>query len=283
MIESNDSADRWISPAWRNSTGARRVADALTLGTQLRTKVAKGWALGTFVIELPSLAVFDCLAVAGFDFVVLDMEHSGIGFSALQNLITAAHRCGLPALVRPWGDEPGVIGKVLDMGANGIMAAHVSNADFARRVVEQARFKPQGSRGFSPLTRFDGLECPLKALNESIYVVVQIEGTNALKEVGDIASVPGIDAVFVGPYDLALSMGAAPGSAAVFEAASGVSREVPSGVGLGIYIDDPLHCADWVSRRFALQCVSFDSRMLANGARLVVDTARSMMADSGDR
>ena len=108
-------------------------------------------------------------------------------------------------------------------------------------------------------------------------LVVQIEGKNALDNVAEIAAVPGLDCVFVGPYDLALSMGLAPGSPEVFAAAAEIASSVPNGLGMGIYIDDPGKCSDWMKRGFALQCVSYDGRMLSNGARSVVQQANEGM------
>ena len=137
-------------------------------------------ALGTFVIECPTPSTLNLLALAGFDFVVIDMEHSSVGVQGLETLITAAHATGLAALVRPWGEDNGLIGKALDMGANGIMAPRVESPEQALAIVEQARFAPLGNRGFSPLAKFDSLHEPLGRLDESTYVVVQIEGRRAL-------------------------------------------------------------------------------------------------------
>ena len=264
----------WRNPLFVASNGARKIADSQLLGEKLRRKAAAGWALGTFLIELPAPASLTAMSLAGFDFVVIDLEHSSVGVSTLEPLIIAARAVALATLVRTWGEDVGLIGKVLDMGAHGIMAPHVDSAERARAIVEQARFPPQGRRGFSPLTKFDAQREPLRALCQSTYVVVQIEGPKAMERVGKIAAVPGVDAVFVGPYDLALSMGIKPGSARVFSAAERMAREVPSTIALGIYVDDPATCGAWASRRFALQCVSFDGRMLSNGARAIVAQAR---------
>jgi|SRR5688572_17874258 len=275
----NDKPDAkgWRNPLRVDNLGAQRISSSLTLGEELRRKVATGWAIGSFVIECPVPATLNALALAGFDFVVIDMEHSSVDFSSLETLITAGQSAGLATLVRPWGDGAGLIGKVLDMGANGIMAPRVESPGHARAIVDQARFAPRGSRGFSPLTKYDSLSEPLRALDESTYVVVQIEGRGAIEKVAEIAAIPGIDAVFVGPYDLALSMGVPPGSAQVFAAAEKLASVVPRNLGLGIYIDDSTTCADWAARRFALQCVSFDGRMLSAGARAVVTQAKQGM------
>lgn len=271
-----DKADarNWRNPQFVENAGAERIAGFLTLGRELRRKAAAGWALGTFVIECPVPATLHAFALAGFDFVVLDMEHSTVDFSRLELLIAAGQASGLAMLVRPWGEDVGLIGKLLDMGANGIMAPHVDSPERARAIVEQARFAPQGNRGLCPLSKYDSMSEPLQMLDESTYVVVQIEGRNAIERIAEITAVPGIDAVFVGPYDLAMSLGVAPGSTLVFAAAEKMAEAVPRGPTLGIYIDDPARCGDWAARRFALQVVSFDGRMLSNGARSIVTQAR---------
>jgi 2-keto-3-deoxy-L-rhamnonate aldolase RhmA len=274
-MNANSDANRWRNPNFTGDAGAARVSENLTLGAKLRAKTQAGWALGTFVIEAPVPAALTALSLAGFDFVVLDMEHSPVDFSRLETLIVAAQAAGLATLVRPWGEDIGLIGKILDMGASGIMAARVESAERAQAIVDQARFAPLGDRGFSPLIGYDSLAEPLRALGESTYVVVQIEGRTAIDRIGEIAAVRGIDAIFVGPYDLALSLGVPPGSERVFATAERLAQSVPRELSLGIYIDDPARCAAWASRRFALQCVSYDGRMLATGAQSIAAQARA--------
>jgi len=279
MKNKQPSAKTWKNPSFvENETGAR-VAECLLRGEMLRRKTAQGWALGTFLIELPTPSTLTSLSLAGFDFVVLDMEHSCIDFSTLESLIVASQASGLATLVRTWGEDTGLIGKVLDMGAHGIMAPHVDTPERAAEIVDQARFAPRGQRGFSPLAKFDCLSEPLREMGNATFVVVQIEGRDALGRVSEIAAVPGIDTVFVGPYDLALSLSVPPGSEAVFAAAEQIADAVPQHVSLGIYIDDPRTCARWAARRFSLQCVSFDGRMLSNGVRGIADQARLTMKD----
>lgn len=274
MNDKKGPANRWTNPNFTAGALPSRIAENLTRGAGLRRKVASGWALGTFLIEFPAPGIMTSLALAGFDFVVLDMEHSSTSFNRLESLISAGHASGLATLVRTWGNETGLIGKVLDMGAHGVMAAHIDSPESARAIVDQARYTPVGQRGFSPISPFDGLRHPIEELSEATYVICQIEGASALSRAGEIARVPGVDAVFVGPYDLALSMGVKPGSDAVFEAAGRIASDVPADRALGIYVDDPARSAAWASQRFALQCVSFDGRMFADGARRVADTAR---------
>lgn len=274
MTDKSDINKSWVNPLFVDNHASEKIAESLLLGKQLRRKTASGLALGTFVIELPTTSTLTTLALAGFDFVVIDMEHSSIGFSDLETLIAAGQAAGLATLVRIWGEDTGQIGKVLDIGAHGIMVPHVETPERARDIVNQARFAPVGNRGFSPLTKYDSLSEPLKVLNEATYVVVQIEGHAALEKAGEIASVEGVDATFVGPYDLALSLGVEPGCDEVYKAAEQIAKTMPKGVDLGIYMDNPKKSGKWLSRGFSLQCVSFDGRMLANGARLIAEEAR---------
>jgi 2-keto-3-deoxy-L-rhamnonate aldolase RhmA len=275
MTKRTKKGGAWGNPNFVPSAAAARLANALLLGKKLRRKARTGLAIGTFLIELPCSATLNALGLAGFDFVVLDLEHSAIDFSNLQQLITAAHGAGLATLVRPLSGDTHCIGKILDLGANGIMVPHVDSVDKARRIAEQAHFPPRGQRSFSPISRLDALRDPLRALNDATYVVVQVEGRNGLEQIGDIAAVSGVDAVFVGPYDLALSLNATPGSPQVFAAAKKAVPPLPDGVSMGIYVDDPALCATWAESGFRLQCVSFDGRMLADGARSIVERARS--------
>lgn len=274
MTKRTKKGRAWGNPNFVRSAAAIRIANSLLLGRKLRRNTRAGLALGTFLIELPCSTTLHTLAMAGFDFVVLDLEHSAIDFSTLQQLIDAAHAAGLATLVRPLSGDAHCIGKILDLGANGIMVPHVDSVDKARRIAEQAHYPPRGQRSFSPISRLDALRDPLRALNDATYVVVQIEGRGGLEQISEIASVPGIDAVFVGPYDLALSLNATPGSQQVFAAAKKAVPPLPDGVSMGIYVDDPALCGNWADSGFRLQCVSFDGRMLADGARSVVNRAR---------
>lgn len=274
MNRDSNKGNHWKNPSFVDSAGAREVAGTLVRGDRLRARVAGGLALGTFVIEQPSASTLTALSLAGFDFVILDMEHSSIGLTSLAHLIVAGQAAGLVVLVRPFGQDPSLVSKVLDMGAHGVMAPHVDTPQRATDIVRAARFAPRGTRGFSPLAKFDCLEEPLESLGNGSYVVVQVEGREGLERAPEIAAVEGIDALFVGPYDLSLSLGVPPGSPEVHAAADRIARGVPDHVALGIYVDDPADSASWASRRFALQCVSFDGRMLADGARRVVSKAR---------
>ena len=245
-----------------------RLARTLTLGDDVRAAYAGGLARGTFVIEAPVAGTVRAIGLAGFDFVVLDLEHSSSGVEALGPLIAEARAIDLPAVVRVWANDAALIAKVVDAGANGVMVPHVDSADAARRAALAARWSPRGERGVAPLIAYGAVE-QRSQIDDATLVIVQLEGAAAIGSAAAIAAVDGVDALFVGPYDLAESLGH-PGDVAhpdVVAAAEAVARDAGEGVMLGIYVDDPAASAAWAQRGFRLQCVSFDGAMLLRGAR----------------
>lgn len=251
----------------------------LTFGEQ-RTAGPDAVMIGTFLIELPSVATVRTLAMAGFSFVVIDVEHSALDIAGIEPLLSEARACGLGALVRVPGDRLSLIGNVLDAGANGVMVPHVNAVEQAREVVSRARFAPIGERGFSPLTLIGSIDHPQAQLNEGQLVILQIEGRAGVLNASAISRVEGVDGIFVGPYDLAEALGTPSdiSSPAVLSAADEIARDLSADRLLGIYMDDPRMSVSWAARGFRLQCVSFDGQMLLHRAREVVNATE----DRGD-
>jgi 2-keto-3-deoxy-L-rhamnonate aldolase RhmA len=259
-----------------------RLRASLTLGRQLRDRYAQGVARGTFVIELPTIGAIRALALAGFDFVVIDLEHSAIDVAALPPLVSEAHACGLPVIVRPWSHDGGLIGKLLDLHANGVLIPHVGTAGEARDVAAAARYSPLGSRGVCPLIGTSAFSDPVRELSQAPLVLVQIEGRDGLANAAAIAATPGLDGVFVGPYDLSHALGA-PGEvegADVIGAAATIADAAGDERMLGVYVDDPRDSLRWAERGYRFQCIDFDGRMLLERARSTLDAARSGRVDA---
>lgn len=165
--------------------------------------------LGTFV-KSASYQVVEILALGGLDCVVIDAEHAPFSPGDLDRMILAARAGGLPVLVRVAGIDPAPIAACLDMGATGIVVPHIRSAEEARAAVAAAKFT--GRRGFSPSHRAGGYgtrgaNAYLAAADRETSVWCQIEDVEALDRLGDIASVTGVDCLFVGRADLALSLG----------------------------------------------------------------------------
>jgi len=199
----------------------------------LKSRMRNGESLVGMFVMLPSAAVVEMVGYAGFDYVILDGEHGAAGTETLEHQLRAADAAGIPALVRICGQSPAEILHALDAGACGIVVPHVLDADQARALVTAVRYPPKGRRGIATTTRAGRhgmvtLEEHLATAENELLVIPQIEDADALRHAADIASVEGVDAVFVGPADLSLSMGH-PGNPAhpdVVAAIDGLAREI---------------------------------------------------------
>ena len=164
-----------------------------------------------FFLGQPSPAVVEMIGWAGFDFVIIDMEHGPANLESLEHLLRAADSVGVAGLVRVADANAATTLHALDCGAAGILVPHVTTAEIARQIVQNAYYPPFGARGINSITRAGrhGLAGPsyLRTQVEHTAVLVMIEDKAALEHVEAIARVPGVDAVFVGPADLAASMG----------------------------------------------------------------------------
>jgi 4-hydroxy-2-oxoheptanedioate aldolase len=149
----------------------------------------------TFVAEL--------LGQLGFDWVIIDRQHGSIEWSDVGPCIQAIELGGSPALVRVDWNSPELIMRALDLGAAGVVVPMVSTAEDARRASQAARYPPQGIRSFGPTRSYYAVD----AKRPAPACIVMIETREALLNLQQIITVPGIDALFVGPADLALDMG----------------------------------------------------------------------------
>lgn len=184
-----------------------------TMGSVARFKAAlasdKG-ALGPFMITSDP-AFVEAAGHAGYDFVLLDMEHGPGTFENLQNLIRAANVAGVCPVVRvPRGTDIW-IDRALDVGAGAVLVPQIDTAEQARAVVSAAKFSPVGTRGTCRFVRSAGYGAVPGAQYfsqaQETVVIIQAEGKKAVENLDEILDVPGIDVIFVGPYDLSSSLG----------------------------------------------------------------------------
>jgi 4-hydroxy-2-oxoheptanedioate aldolase len=157
-----------------------------------------------------SALVAEGLGCAGYDFVVLDMEHAPNDVPRMLSLLQAVAGTPSAALVRlPWNDAV-IVKQMLDLGANALMFPFVQTAQEAHRAVAATRYPPEGTRGvagMSRASRFAGVENYFDKAAGELCVVVQLETIEAVSRIAEIAAVPGVDSIFIGPSDLSASMG----------------------------------------------------------------------------
>jgi 2-keto-3-deoxy-L-rhamnonate aldolase RhmA len=165
--------------------------------------------VGTWIMAASPL-VAEAVGCAGFDWGVIDMEHTPLDLmNTLQMLQAVAGTRLMPVVRVPWNDTVG-IKRVLDAGAQTLLVPFVQNADEARAAVTATRYPPDGIRGMAGMSRasrFGTAPNYLTTANDGIAVIVQLETREAVARVGEIAAVPGVDALFVGPGDLSATMG----------------------------------------------------------------------------
>lgn len=177
----------------------------------LKSRMLAGDMLSGTFMKTPAFQLVEILAMSGMDFVALDAEHAPFDRGAVDACLGMARALNFPALVRIPDDSPAQILTMLDSGATGLVVPHVNTAEKARDIARAARFG-YGGRGFAGSSRWAGYatrKMPeiLKQSETETVVLAQIEEPEAVDDIDEIAAVDGIDALFVGPADLALCYG----------------------------------------------------------------------------
>ena len=165
--------------------------------------------IGSWIMMGNTMSV-EVMALAGFEWLVIDIEHTSIDLETTQTLIMTIQAHGMKALVRVSKNEEVVIKKVLDMGADGIIVPMVSSKEDAIQAVEYAKYPPVGKRGvglYRASKYGTGFEAYKKWVDEELVIIAQIEHIDAVNNIDDILKVSGIDGTIIGPYDLSGSMG----------------------------------------------------------------------------
>ena len=174
-----------------------------------RTDLPAGFPVGTFAMSASPLLA-EALGWAGFDWAVVDMEHTPLDLDGLVRMLQAVAGTPMLPITRvPWNDTV-MVKRVLDAGARTVMFPFVQDAEEARRAVAACKYLPQGVRGMAAMSRgsrFGTVPDYFKVSNAAVSVVVQIETLEALAQVDAIAGVEGVDSVFLGPADLSAAMG----------------------------------------------------------------------------
>ncbi|MFL2760239.1 MAG: HpcH/HpaI aldolase family protein [Dehalococcoidia bacterium] len=169
-------------------------------------------AIGPF-IGLQSANVAELMGNAGFNFVVIESEHNGIDSAEIEHMLMAVGNTDAVPIVRIPSHRQVYIQKALDIGALGIVVPAVKTAEEAAQIVSATKFPPHGKRSWGPLRAskytFDN-EDYLRNANDNILVVLIIETVEAVENLEEIAAVPGIDVLFLGPWDMCLSLGLDP-------------------------------------------------------------------------
>ncbi len=177
----------------------------------IRDKVMSGKVISGTFLNLGSNVIAEMAGNAGFDYVLIDMEHGAGDQDALVPILQGVSATRAAPIVRIAWNEPPRFKRVLDMGAAGVMVPLVNSAEDARQAVRAMRYPPAGIRGAAGSNRAanfgKGFMQYFKEANEKLLCIVQIETVDGLDQVDEIASVDGVDVLYIGPNDLSISMG----------------------------------------------------------------------------
>jgi 2-keto-3-deoxy-L-rhamnonate aldolase RhmA len=155
-------------------------------------------------------AIAEIMAKSGFDWLVVDMEHSGLSISQAQEIVRVVDLCNVPPLVRVMENDHALIKKFMDIGAHGVIVPLVNSKSDAERAVNAVKYPPIGTRGVG-LSRAQNYSLDLESYKkwnqDKSIVIVQIEHIKAVENFESIINVEGVDGIIVGPYDLSASLG----------------------------------------------------------------------------
>lgn len=235
--------------------------------------------LGTFVV-IPSVEVVEIIGAAGFDVVVIDAEHGPFAIGDLTRLVAAAQGAGLFAVVRVAQLDRQAIGALLDIGADGVLVPHVASGAAAGAAVAAARYPSEGIRslhGGVRGARYGADPNYIDSANKRCAVLVMCEDVEAVEALEDLVATPGLDSLFVGPYDLSAAMGypGQPALPVVEETVARVlARAQEAGIAASLMAVSPQAARRWFDGGARLVLVTVDTSVLLAGYRSLAEIVR---------
>ena len=248
-------------------------------------KLRRIWKEGGAAINgwlaIPNGFSAETMAHQGWDSLTIDLQHGVVDYQAMVGMLQAISTTDTVPVVRvPWL-EPGILMKALDAGAYGVICPMVNSREDAERLVAWTHYAPRGMRSFGPVRAqlYGGADYSKEA-NDTIVVFAMIETAAALDRIDDILSVPGLDAIYIGPSDLSLSLGCTPvlddieprAQAAVEHI---LARAKAHDVIAGIHNGTPETALKRIAMGFRYVTVSSDARMMAAGSHQVLAKMRT--------
>lgn len=247
---------------------------------RLREIWANGGAVVNGWLAIPNSFSAETMAHQGWDSLTIDLQHGVIDYSNMVPMLQAVSTTDTVPVVRvPWL-EPGILMKALDAGAYGVICPMVNTRADAEKLVAYTHYAPRGTRSFGPVRAllYGGADYP-KHANDTIVTFAMIETAQALENLDDILSTPGLDAIYIGPSDLSLALGCNPTFDELDPKAADavqhiLARAKAHKVVAGIHNGSPEAALKRIAMGFQFVTVSSDARLLAAGAQQIVNTMR---------
>jgi 4-hydroxy-2-oxoheptanedioate aldolase len=263
----------------------------MTMAIQLKPNNAKrslnrgSVAFGTMVTSVRSPQIAEILAAAGFDFFVVDTEHNYFDMAQLADMMTVARASDIVPLIRVPDTLYHLMARPLDCGAMGLVCPRVETREQVETIIQCTKYQPEGQRGASlssihtACQKIGHLEY-MQWANDETMVVIQIESRRAVENIDELVSVPGVDATWIGPFDLAQSMGLV-GKWEAPELLESYDRVIAAcnrhGVAPGIHLKDTASLGRWVSRGMRLATYSTDAGLLIEAGSRALGELRALV------
>ena len=238
----------------------------MTGGDALRARLAAGEPAYGAWCALDGVLAAEVAALAGFDWACADFQHGAAGLDTAAPLFQAISVAGAVPLARVPGNDHWLIGRALDLGAAGVIVPMVNDPDEARHAVDSVRYPPAGTRSFGPVRSAADAGEPL--------CIVMCETRRSVEGLAEICAVDGVDAVYVGPRDLALSHGLEPGTDLERVIEQILATCVQAGVPAGIHTRSGESARGYTRAGFRFAAVGSDRDLLARAALAELQVAR---------
>ncbi len=243
--------------------------------------------LGAMIFEFFSPGIAQCMKLAGAEYIIYDMEHTGLGYESLKQQVAHCRGLGVVPMARVPRSDYAFIARALDVGAKGIMVPMVNSVAEAEAIVEALRYPPVGRRGAAFGFAHDDYTLgaaldKIKRANADNIVIAQIETEHGLEAVEEIAAVDGVDVLWVGHFDLTNFLGI-PGQFDHPKYLAAIARIVKAGrkhgKGLGFMASDMTWAQDYQDHGFNMLACGTDHGLLMAGASAVLDSVRNRKVD----
>ena len=238
---------------------------------------------GTMMVEFRSSSVVQMLAVAGFDYFFIDMEHGTFSYETMSDMIRAGRLAGIVPIVRVTDCQYHLMSRPLDAGAMGLMIPRVETRAQVEQIIQWTKYPPWGIRGCGASTGhsdYEGVRVAefVKHANEEILIVPQIESGLAIENIEQIVSVKGVDAAVFGPNDLSISLGV-PGETEHPKMIHAFERVLAAcdkaGVACGLHVGSVDLVNKWKARGMRFLCWSTDIGMIKESSAKGLAAMRS--------